>query len=148
MNKPKIILSILSIFLGNSISLNNQYNDLRIVFYYNSSSLYTDTGRSIEQIINGYYEIRKEFSYDDIKSFDSIEKVLNEKPVFVDDLDRLISRKSFVNCLCVISLGQIEILSFTYDETNDGYALYNGDLIERSKILDDFSKYLISLLEE
>ena len=95
------------------MGINQNYTHIKVVFYYNNPSSYPDTGRSIQDILGGHYELKKAFFYEDIKNYRFLEAVMTEQPVIIEDFDALRIRKEFVDCLCIISLDYRIVLSFT-----------------------------------
>ena len=124
------------------------YSSIEVDFYYNNSIVYTDTGRSITDILNGYYDIKNRFYYDDVKEFDSLNKLLDQerKIVYNDETKRIY--ETFVDSLCIVRLNGKQLLEFTYSKSADRYCLCNGDLIERKDVYDRFAEYLIDKLEK
>ncbi len=53
---------------------------------------------------------------------------------------------SFVVCLCVAKINSKQILSFTYNDSNSNYCLYNRKLIKRKQLFDSFALFLINNL--
>ena len=102
------------------MGINQNYTHIKVVFYYNNPSSYPDTGRSIQDILGGHYELKKAFFYEDIKNYRFLEAVMTEQPVIIEDFDALRIRKEFVDCLCIISLDYRIVLSFTYTERKVG----------------------------
>ncbi|MBP5443828.1 MAG: hypothetical protein J6Y60_11380 [Treponema sp.] len=124
----------------------NQPANLEIIFYYNPVT-YTEF-RSEESIRNGSYEQKEILLYRDLHEFTDVDKVLNEKPVYVKDLEKEQFYKSLIECLCIIKSDGKELMNFTYSEnTNQEYALYNGSLIKRNENYDTFSKEVIRLIK-
>lgn len=148
MKKALVFLSLLLVYGGTVMGINQNYTHIKVVFYYNNPSSYPDTGRSIQDILGGHYELKKAFFYEDIKNYRFLEAVMTEQPVIIEDFDALRIRKEFVDCLCIISLDYRIVLSFTYTERKDEYCIYNGNLIKRNKIFDDFSAYLVRLMKD
>jgi hypothetical protein len=124
----------------------NQPANLEIIFYYNPVT-YTEF-RSEESIRNGSYEQKEILLYRDLHEFTDVDKVLNEKPVYVKDLEKEKNYKSLIECLCIIKSDGKELMNFTYSENpNQEYALYNGRLIKRNENYDTFSKEVIRLIK-
>ena len=119
--KSSCFLSLLLVYGGTVIGINQNYTHIKVVFYYNNPSSYPDTGRSIQDILGGHYELKKAFFYEDIKNYRFLEAVMTEQPVIIEDFDALRIRKEFVDCLCIISLDYRIVLSFTYTERKDEY---------------------------
>ncbi|MBR4386297.1 MAG: hypothetical protein IKP51_07230 [Treponema sp.] len=148
-----IIIFICFFLIGKNILMaktysNIDYLSIEIDFYYNNSIVYTDTGRTITDILGGYYDIKNRFYYDDVKEFDSLHKLLNQERRFVYNEETQRMYETFVDSLCIVRLKGKLVLEFTYSESDDKYCLCNGDLIERNDIYDRFAKYLINKLDK
>ena len=71
---------------------------------------------------------------------------MNVKPEFVINDEKKNLVNSFVICLCVVKIDSKQILSFTYNDSNSNYCLYNRKLIKRNQIFDSFARFLINNL--
>ena len=150
MKPRKVVLVIISLLCLNLYGRNKYtYQDLskiQVDFYYNNPSFYPDVGRSIDDILQGSYEVRKSFFYEDLKEFYPLEKIINTKPEFVNNDEKETLANSFVTCLCVVKIDSKQILLFTYKDSNDDYCIYNRKLIKRNPVFDNFARFLINKL--
>lgn len=145
----KIILYTIGIcvlFCSCMIAKKDNYSNLELDFYYNATVVYPDTGRSINDILNGYYDIKKHFTYSEISDYNSLDKIFKQKPKIIYDEKLQRIYESNIDCLCVFTLNGKEILNFTYSASDDKYCLSNGKLINRNKVYDGLAQYLIQKL--
>ena len=118
-------------------------SSIEVDFYYNHSIVYTDTGRTVSNILNGYYDAKNTYYYKDIKDFGLLNELLKQRAEIIHDEKLKRMYESFVDSLCVVRLNGNQILEYTYSESNDDYCLCNKNLIRRNKVYDSFAKYLI-----
>lgn len=118
-------------------------NMVEVKFYYNSSNDYPDTGRTEKDIEHGHYLLCKTIKFDNVNDNEYLKNVLTEDPYYEINKSELIKYKSFVNCLCIIYINNIEKLRFTYSDSDDKYRLCNGKLIRRNKVYDDFCRFIL-----
>lgn len=129
---------------GKEMKNQEELNSIKVVLYYNNPSLYTDVKRTFNDVINGKYEIKKEFFIDDLKEFDSLEKLFSIKPSIRKSQESAFNLNSYVTSICVIYINTEKYLSFSYDESDGKYCICNDEIIERNTIYDSFVRYLIN----
>lgn len=150
MKKFFLFISYIIVFLSFAdaeVFSREEIKTIEVQFYYNFTPVYTDTGRSIPDILNGYYEIKKTYYYDDLKDFDSLENLLGQKIEIINDDDLKRLYESFVESFCAVRINEKLVLEFTYSKSKDIYCLCNGNLIKRNKIYDNFIEYLIGRID-
>lgn len=86
----------------------------------------------------------KKFFYKDLNDFTAAYWIYR-KDFTVSEKEYLVN--SFVVCLCVAKINSKQILSFTYNDSNSDYCLYNRKLIKRNQLYDNFARFLINHLD-
>lgn len=133
---------------GYELTNTEDLKSIKAVLYYNSPSLYTDVRRTYNDVLNGRYEVKKEFSFEDFKDFDSLERLFSIQPVVITDQIISFPENIYVTSICVVYINSEITFIYTYDECKDNYCIYNGkSLIERNTIYDNFARYLIDKIK-
>lgn len=144
-----LLYFLTSVYFAGAEMFDNDYlKTIEVEFYYNNSISYTDVGRTIPDIVNGFYDIKRVFFYEDLRNFKFLEKILQQTTEIIKD-DRLQKQyEKFVDSFCRVRINSKLVIEFTYSKSNDIYCLCNGNLIKRNKIYDDFVEYLIQIIDK